>query len=173
MNKKNAKVVKVGNITTIEEVNEKFTPDPLFPYIKKATKYKIENPITLFSRYVAFYSTLISSGSDQNIITTDNIITIGKQYNLGRDTVENCIKDLIAIEELIKVKRGIYMLNPKHISGGRTAAASRELIEKAQNIQNNQTIINNPVFNISSQSSLMEKLLIKNSEFNDKRLKGL
>ena len=149
MNKKNAKITKSGNITTIEEVNEKFTPDPLFPYIKKATKHKIENATTLFSRYVAFYSTLISSGSDQNIITTESILTIGKEYNLGRDTVEKCIKDLIAIEELIKVKRGIYMLNPKHISGGRTAAASQELIRKAEALT--QNVFNAPVTNIIVQ----------------------
>lgn len=149
MNKKNAKITKTGNITTIEEVNDRFTPDPLYPYIKKATKYKIENATTLFSRYVAFYSTLISSGSDQNIITTDNIITIGKQYKLGRDTVENCIKDLISIEELIKVKRGIYMLNPKHISGGRTAAASQDLIRKAESLT--QNVYNGPITNVILQ----------------------
>jgi len=157
INKKNAKVSKIGNITTIVEQDEKRTPDPLFPWVKKATRYKIENATTLFSRYVAFYSTLISSGSDQNIITTENIITIGKEYNLGRDTVENCIRDLVSIKELIKVKRGLYMLNPSHISGGRTPEASKDLIRKAESLTQNVT--NNFNIVVKEGQSIMELLL--------------
>lgn len=158
-----ANIKRKGNVTIITEDENKFSKDPLFPWIKKATRFKIENITTLFGKYVAFYSTLISSGSDKNIITTDNILSIGYQYSLSRDTIENCIKELLRIEELIKVKRGIYMLNPQRVSGGRTAQASQDLIDQAKQIVNNtqNNNSNNTNININIDSNVSNSLITR------------
>lgn len=172
--KNNAKVIKEGNKTIIEESDNKYTPDPMYPYVKKATKHKMQNVKTLFSKYIALYSTILSSGSSQNIITTDQIIKIGSEYNLNRTTVEKCIKELVVVEELIKVQRGVYMINPKHVSGGRTPEASQDLITKAeaiQNTQNVQTQNNNNTYSgpitVVVDESLLEKVLRKASRPQD------
>ena len=155
-NKKNATVTHDSEKITIDITPTKFVSDPLFPWVKKATQYKIKNATTLFGRYVAFYSTLISSGSDKNLISTSQIKEIGKQYGFCKDIVENSIKELLAMEELIKVQRGLYMINPSHISGGRTAEASTDLIKAAEGL----TQINNNYFNIDS-GTLTEILVNK------------
>lgn len=139
----NAKVTKDGNKTIIELSKNKAEKDPNYPYIKKSIEYRIENPNTLFGRYIAFYSAVQASGGSQNMITTETIMTIGLHYNLSKNIIEKSIKELVTLNELIKVKRGIYMINPRHISGGRTPEASRELINTADNIQNIQTQNNN------------------------------
>jgi len=162
----NAKVKRDGNQLIITEDTNGKTREPLFPYVKKATQYRPTNATSLFSKYIAFYSTLLSSLDSENRITTNRIQEIGKEYKLNVNTVERCIKDLVTMEELIKVQRGIYMVNPKHISVGRTAEASLKLIKKAEQIINNNTIINNPIIINNPSDSLLQKLINKNNIIN-------
>lgn len=154
-NKKNATVTHDHEKITIDITPTKFVSDPLFPWVKKATKYKAKNATTLFGRYVAFYGTLISSGSDKNLISTSQIKEIGKQYGLCENIVEKSIRELVTMEEIIKVQRGLYMINPNNVSGGRTAEASTDLIEAAKGL----TQINNYI-NIDS-GTLTEMMVNK------------
>lgn len=158
----NAKITKKDNKIIIEESNGKYSPDPLFPYIKKAAEYRIENPGSLFGKYIAFYSAIQASGGNENIITTETVMTIGLHYNLSKNTIEHCIKELVDLKELIKVKRGIYMINPQHISGGRTAEASRELITRAEAIQQTTNNIQTQNINIVADEKLLKRFLAKN-----------
>jgi hypothetical protein len=141
--KNNAIVTRESDKITIDLTpKQKFISDPLFPWVKKSTKYRVQDPVTLFGRYIGFYDALIVSGTDQNIIITSQILELGKEYNLSGTAIENCIKDLVVLNVLIKVKRGVYMLNPKNVSGGKTAEASTDLIKQAEGLTQINNYIN-------------------------------
>jgi hypothetical protein len=173
MSSRNAKVITEGNVITTVIQDKKFDGDPLYPYFKKASKYRIDpdKANTLFLKYMAFYAALLGSLSEDNRITTDTLKKIGADYNLSKNTIEHCITDLIYAGELIKVKRGLFMLNPEHISTGTSQQESRDLIAKAKDIIQNQNNIQNQHITINIGDNPPKNLsladILINKQFND------
>jgi len=153
----NGKIVsQVGENVTIKTEKPKLRePDEMAPWSKISNKFKVLNSNkSLFTRYISFYSTLITSGDDNGYITTSTILEIGKMFEISKEKVEDCIKDLVDTTILLKIKRGIFQVNPEYSNKKKTKEESNALIKSSRNVQNNQTNVNGdlntgPVTNIN------------------------
>jgi hypothetical protein len=138
--------------------------DLLHPWYKLSSRFEMHDPTkSLFTKYIAFYLTVITSGNEDGYITTDIIMNISKSFNIGKDTTENCIKDLVHVGMMFKLKRGSYQINPLHLNKKSNVEDSNALVKKSQNIQ----IVNNYNFPAGEDKPLIERLLAKGKEMND------
>lgn len=113
--------------------------DEMAPWSKISNKFKPENPTqSLFTRYISFYSTLILSGDDNGFISTNTVIEIGKIFKVSKETVEDCLKELLNMTILLKIKRGVYQINPEYTNKKKTREESNALIKSSRSAQNNQ-----------------------------------
>lgn len=135
--------------------------DLLAPWFKISRNFDINDPTaSLFSRYIVFYLRVITSGDDEGFITTNTMMSIGKELTMETKGIENSIKELVRLNMLFKIKNGHYQVNQKHLNKKQNVKESNASI-KSQNIQNN--IVNNNISDsivVNNPSvKLMDKLI--------------
>jgi len=161
--------VKKVNEDTYKVVKNQPKPkDLLAPWHKISLGFEIGDPTELlFTRYVAFYLNVITSGDDNGYITTNIIMLIAEKLKMKKDSTEDCIKGLMKLNMLFKIKRGLYQINQKHLNKKQSVVESNAIIEKQKkNIP--QVNIQNNYYGMS-----LKDILLTKHEDNVKRLKDL
>lgn len=139
--------------------------DLLAPWFKLSKNFNMDTDLSsIFSRYIVFYLNVITSGDENGFISSSTIHSIGSDIGMNTKIIEASLKELVRLNMVFKIKNGSYQVNPLHINKKQNVKDSNSII---RNVQNNQTIMNNPVFNVSPSASLLQQLLAKGKEMND------